>query len=225
MNPFEGYRVTSPYGWRTHPVYGDRRFHTGIDLVKEHRAPIHAFLGGVVMFAGWGATGSGFGNYGYVVAILDARERLHCYCHLDSISVQVGDRVKRGQEIGRQGNTGVGTGSHLHYEVRKRYAPSYGWVANAEDRAFEPTKYLVDWYRKEQEAMELESLLQKIEALDKRIETLEHQLERVQAPQWFVNEFGSADLGGLIHEPAFTPEGWRVLAIGLRARKGGDGNA
>lgn len=212
MNPFEGYRVTSPYGWRKHPVYGDRRFHTGIDLVKSHRAPIHAFLGGVVMFAGWGATGSGFGNYGNVVAILDAKNHLHCYCHLDSVSVKVGDRVKRGQEIGKQGNTGVSTGSHLHYEIRKRYVPSYGWTANAEDRAYEPTQYLVDWYKQEREEMELE-------ALKKRIEALEQQLERVPAPAWFVQEFGSADLGGLIHEPRFTAEGWRTLAIALRAQK------
>lgn len=210
MNPFEGYRVTSPYGWRTHPVYGDRRFHTGIDLVKSHRAPIHAFLGGVVMFAGWGAIGSGFGNYGNVVAVLDAKERLHCYCHLDSVSVKVGDRVKRGQEIGKQGNTGVGTGSHLHYEIRKRYAPSYGWTANAEDRAYEPTQYLIEWYRREE---------MEFEAMRKRIDALETRLERVPPPQWFIKEFGSGDLGGLIHEPRFTMEGWRALAIALRAQK------
>ena len=211
MNPFEGYRITSPYGWRIHPVYGDRRFHTGIDLVKEHRAPIQAFLEGVVMFAGWGAAGSGFGNYGNVVAILDAKKHLHCYCHLDSVSVKVGDRVERGQEIGRQGNTGIGTGSHLHYEIRKRYAPSYGWTANAEDRAVEPTQYLIDWYRREEAQMQ--ALMEKISAAEKRIAELEEKTKKISAPEWFRKEFpGVAEL---VHEP-MELLGWRAVAVALR---------
>src|SRR5690606_31785540 len=52
-----------------------------------------------------------------------------------------------------------------------------------------------------------------------RIAELEKELERIPAPQWFVKEFGSSDLGGLIHEPAFTAEGWRTLAVALRAQK------
>ncbi|MFC5528796.1 hypothetical protein [Cohnella yongneupensis] len=56
-----------------------------------------------------------------------------------------------------------------------------------------------------------------------RVEKTEKQIEEatqlVPAPAWFVKEFGSADLGGLIHEPKFTAEGWRLLAIGLRSRK------
>jgi N-acetylmuramoyl-L-alanine amidase CwlA len=55
--------------------------------------------------------------------------------------------------------------------------------------------------------------------VEKRIAALEKAQERVPAPQWFVKEFGSDDLGGLIHEPRFTAEGWRVLAIALRAQK------
>jgi len=57
------------------------------------------------------------------------------------------------------------------------------------------------------------------EELKGKISALQKQLERVPAPTWFVNEFGSADLGGLIHEPAFTAEGWRALAVALRAQK------
>lgn len=55
--------------------------------------------------------------------------------------------------------------------------------------------------------------------MEKRIAELEQQLERVEAPAWFVAEFGSGDLGGLIHDPRLTVEGWRTLAIGLRAQK------
>ena len=154
MNPFDGYRITSPYGWRVHPVHKDHRFHAGVDLVKGHKEPIYAFVAGEVLFAGMGHDGSGFGNYGNAVAVRDAKGHLHCYCHLDSAVVHVGAKVERGQMLGRQGNTGTGTGSHLHYEIRKRSAPSFGWVKDAEDRCFEPTQYLVDLFSETKKAQE-----------------------------------------------------------------------
>lgn len=64
--------------------------------------------------------------------------------------------------------------------------------------------------RYDQEAIEV---LKQLEILEMRISTLE---TRAEAPTWFVNEFGSADLDGQIHDPRLTTEGWRVLAIGLR---------
>lgn len=147
MSVFEGYKLTSPFGWRIHPVYQDRRFHTGVDLVKAHKAPIHAFTGGAVIFADFGKSGSGFGDYGNVVAIEDRDDKLHCYCHLDSAAVQAGQTIEQGEVIGHQGNTGVGTGSHLHYEIRKKASPNYGWTI-AEDRCYEPTAYLEQYYAK-----------------------------------------------------------------------------
>ena len=120
-----GWRVTSPYGWRIHPIHQDRRFHRGIDLVKTHQHPIPTFLAGRVEYAGQGAWG--FGGYGLVVAVRDKRNYLHTYCHLDSISVQRGQVLQRGDIVGRQGSTGISTGSHLHYEIRARSSPSWGW--------------------------------------------------------------------------------------------------
>ena len=150
MNPFEGYRVTSPYGWRIHPVYKERRFHTGIDLVKSHKAPILAFTDGSVIFAGFAKDGTGLGGMGNVVCVVDKYGHNHVYAHLDSVSVKVGDKVKKGQEVGKQGNTGISTGSHLHYEVRKKSSPSYGYNSNREAQCFEPTQYLIDFYSKEE---------------------------------------------------------------------------
>lgn len=63
---------------------------------------------------------------------------------------------------------------------------------------------------------QIEGIQKQIETLKKQADELEKRLEPVPAPQWFVKEFGSADLGGLIHEPAFTAEGWRTLAVALR---------
>ncbi|MBP2077641.1 peptidoglycan-binding protein [Oceanobacillus polygoni] len=143
--PFKGYRVTSPFGYRTHPITGVRgTFHTGIDLVKYHRAPINAFTAGIVLFAGMGSTGSGFGGYGNVVFIQDKNGRGQVYAHLDSVNVRRGQRINKGHIIGRQGKTGNTTGSHLHFEVRKTApsTPPYGWIADRANNSLNPTIYL-----------------------------------------------------------------------------------
>lgn len=149
MNPFDGYRITSPFGWRTSPISGKREFHTGIDLVKSHKAPIHALADGEVIHAREGISGSGFGGYGITVAIR-CREtgHLHCYAHLHSVNVRVGQIVSKGDAIGLQGNTGQSTGSHLHYEIRKKSSPQYGWIADRANNCFEPTQYLIEKYKK-----------------------------------------------------------------------------
>lgn len=141
----EGFRVTSHYGPRIHPVTGKRSTHTGIDLVKAHQAPILSFADGMVQFA-TEARGSGFGGFGKTVAVRDKAGHLHCYCHLDSIVVNVGQSVKAGDMVGRQGSTGISTGSHLHYEVRPKPAPSNGWGSHVD-----PTEYLSEYLRKEVE--------------------------------------------------------------------------
>lgn len=132
-----GYSVTSEYGWRNDPFSKVRVWHTGIDLVKAHKSPILAFVPGEVVHARLGVTGSGFGSFGNVVALKDKDGHLHCYAHLDSISVKVGQKVAKGQEIGKQGSTGRSTGSHLHYEVRSKSSPSYGFGYD-----INPSKYL-----------------------------------------------------------------------------------
>lgn len=129
--------VTSEYGWRSDPFSKIRSRHTGIDLKKVHKAPIYAFVGGEVIHAQFGKLGTGFGNFGNVVAIKDKDGHLHCYAHLDSISVKVGQKVAKGQEVGKQGSTGRSTGSHLHYEVRSKSSPSYGFGHD-----INPSKYL-----------------------------------------------------------------------------------
>ncbi|MBP1993240.1 M23 family metallopeptidase [Paenibacillus eucommiae] len=139
MEIFPGYRITSPYGMRLDPITGVPSFHTGIDMVKFHRAPIFAFAAGEVVHAREGVTGSGFGGFGNVVAVKDERGALQCYAHLDSISVKVGQKIAEGLEIGKQGMTGRVTGSHLHYEVRKTSSPSYGFGTHTD-----PYQYLLE---------------------------------------------------------------------------------
>lgn len=135
-------KVSSPYGTRKDPFTGKDTFHAGIDLVKAHKGVINAFTDGVVVYAGEGKTGTGLGGYGNVVFIQDKDGYGHLYAHLDSVTVAIGQRIKEGQGIGRQGNTGKSKGSHLHYEVRKAISPSYGWTSNPAKSTVGPGKYL-----------------------------------------------------------------------------------
>ncbi len=116
---FAGWRITSPYGMRSDPFNGTRVKHTGIDLVKYDKYPIPSFTNGEVVYAEEGKSGTGYGGYGNVVAVKDERGYTHLYGHLHSISVRKGDKITKGTIVGKQGNTGRSTGSHLHYEVRQ----------------------------------------------------------------------------------------------------------
>ncbi len=146
--PFRDYRVTSKFGYRRDVWTGiGFTFHTGIDLVKYHKASIQAFTDGEVIFAGMGRTGTGLGGFGNVVLLQDKNNRGQLYAHLDSVSVQRGQYVKKGQVIGEQGDTGKTTGSHLHYEVRKNAEtqPPYGWTSDRTNNCLDPTKYLQNY--------------------------------------------------------------------------------
>jgi murein DD-endopeptidase MepM/ murein hydrolase activator NlpD len=110
-------RLTSRYGNRTHPIYGDQRFHAGIDIGGGAGAPISAADGGTVILAGPS------GGYGNLVVIshgtVNGRNLTTAYAHQSTILVREGQGVDRGQQIGRIGNTGASAGPHLHFEVRR----------------------------------------------------------------------------------------------------------
>jgi murein DD-endopeptidase MepM/ murein hydrolase activator NlpD len=113
MRPVNGL-ITSPYGWRVHPVTGKKRFHAGIDFGGPIGTPIHAAADGVVKES---RPASG---YGWVV-ILDHGGLTTLYGHMygSSVRVSVGERIHRGQVIAEIGNAGTSTGPHIHFEVRK----------------------------------------------------------------------------------------------------------
>lgn len=139
---FETYtKITSPYGKRISPISGKEEFHTGIDVVKKHQGAVLATTSGVVTYAGEGATGTGLGGFGNVVCIVDKNKHLHLYAHLDHVNCKKDDKVLKDQTIGTQGNTGKSAGSHLHYEIRSKDKPSYGWGFH-----IDPIKYLDEFY-------------------------------------------------------------------------------
>ncbi|MGF1662337.1 MAG: M23 family metallopeptidase [Kineosporiaceae bacterium] len=112
--------VTSGFGYRTHPVTGERRLHRGIDFGAPCGDPVRAAAAGVVVRAGPAA------GYGYVVLVDHGRDEfgrtvVTAYAHMfaDGILVRVGDPVAAGQQIAEVGTSGTSTGCHLHVEVRQ----------------------------------------------------------------------------------------------------------
>ena len=103
--------ISSPYGWRVHPITKRLSFHTGLDIAAPEGTPIFAAESGIVTFAGRK------GGYGLLIIVKSGKYQI-LYGHLSKICVYNGQFVKKGQLIGRVGNTGLSTGPHLHFEVR-----------------------------------------------------------------------------------------------------------
>jgi len=112
QNPIPGSRISSSYGVRQHPVTGRLDMHPGIDFVPIDDHNIFSPLAGKVLFAGHK------GSYGNTVIIEHAGNIQTLFAHLEKISVKPGMLIKKQQLIGIAGNTGLSTGTHLHYELR-----------------------------------------------------------------------------------------------------------
>jgi len=116
VNP-QDVRSIGPYKMnRLHPRLGYVRPHWGIDLTAPRGTPIYVAGDGEVTFSGW------YGGYGNFVTIDHGYGFRTNYGHLSKILVTRGQWVKRGEQIGEVGSTGLSTGSHLHYEVVYRGA-------------------------------------------------------------------------------------------------------
>jgi LysM repeat protein len=105
--------ITSPFGKRSDPLTGDVRHHSGVDLRAKWGDRVYAASSGRVIFTGIS------GGYGNLIQIVHKNGYITLYGHLSKILVKVGDKIKRGQLIGRVGETGRVTGPHLHFEIRK----------------------------------------------------------------------------------------------------------
>ncbi|WP_460207184.1 murein hydrolase activator EnvC family protein [Scytonema sp. NUACC21] len=109
--------TSSPFGWRVHPVLGYRRFHAGLDFAASYGSTIRAADSGTVIFAGW------YGGYGKAVIVNHGKGITTLYGHSSELYVSEGQTVERGQAIAAVGSTGLSTGPHLHFEVRRNGTP------------------------------------------------------------------------------------------------------
>ncbi len=116
--------VTSRFGWRIHPIFGTREFHTGVDIATRWGSPVVAAFGGIVRFVGWRV------GYGRLIIVDHGAGLETGYSHLSAAMVHPGVLVAPGQVIGRVGNTGWSTGPHLFFEIRHFGVP------------LDPTRYL-----------------------------------------------------------------------------------
>ncbi len=111
--PLKG-KITSYFGQRIDPITGGYGYHTGIDIKNVYGYPIRATANGVVNYIGFNNV---YGNY---IEIKHNEEIVSVYAHLSAVLVKQGTEVKKGDIIGRLGNTGRSTGPHLHFEIRKK---------------------------------------------------------------------------------------------------------
>lgn len=109
--PISG-RITSPFGYRIHPITQEQDFHTGIDIAAAEGTAIHAAASGTVVEADHS---SSYGNY-LILRHSDGFQTV--YCHCSRLIAKEGDRVRKGDRIAAVGSTGISTGPHLHFEAR-----------------------------------------------------------------------------------------------------------
>lgn len=149
LYPFKGKqpKISSPFGWRIHPILKYKRHHNGVDYAVATGTPVQAVAKGTVVFAGPSMIkrpdGEPAGG-GYIVRI-KFKDRLKdftaSYMHLKkgSLKVSVGDKVEMGDVLALSGNTGESTGPHLHFEIQR--GSKYIWTADG-SRYLEPVSFI-----------------------------------------------------------------------------------
>ncbi|MDA3900454.1 MAG: M23 family metallopeptidase [Spirochaetes bacterium] len=109
--------ITSSFGMRRHPITGNRQFHNGIDIRAGINTTVRAAEAGQVIYNGWKD------GYGKMIVVKHKNNYITVYAHLNDYVVKNNDKVKKGERIGLSGNTGLSTGPHLHFEIRKYETP------------------------------------------------------------------------------------------------------
>ncbi len=112
MWPSDTTSISSSYGYRIHPITGENKLHSGMDIPAPMGSPVYSAESGTVLSSGW------ISGYGNAVVIMHDNGLSTLTGHMSSLNVQSGQRVSRGDVIGYCGSTGNSTGPHVHFEVR-----------------------------------------------------------------------------------------------------------
>ncbi len=113
VSPVEGWWLSSPFGWRVHPVDGGEKFHSGIDMAVNNGTAVRAFAAGTVDYIGESPI------YGLYTQVRHDNGVTTFYCHCSKLLVQQGQKVEAGTKIAESGETGNALGPHLHFEIKK----------------------------------------------------------------------------------------------------------
>lgn len=152
--PLSYSHITSPFNpARRHPITGRIQAHTGVDFKAAYGAPVHSTGKGVVTFAGWQS------GYGRLVIVSHDNGYETRYAHLSAIDVDAGQSVTRGAVVGKVGNSGASTGTHLHFEVRVHGIPYDPMTVKIPSSQPLPHNYMKAWhYRAEQYRLAMNAL-------------------------------------------------------------------
>ncbi len=168
------WRISSAFGWRTHPIKGGKSFHSGIDIACPSGTPITSAMEGVVTHKQW------MRGYGNVVFVKHPNGYETRYAHMRNFAnIQPGMQVNEGQVLGYVGSTGDSTGPHLHFETRVLGMPlnpekvlGKNFVLNAQDFLTQPGQY-APWAPAE----EIRNDPEKLDVFKKK--------EKLPKPNWF----------------------------------------
>jgi murein DD-endopeptidase MepM/ murein hydrolase activator NlpD len=131
----KNFKVTSPFGWRIHPITKKKKHHNGVDLwSSKEPCYVESFYKGTVITAGPSRLKKANGEpdgYGYYVTVrhmINGDYYTSVYAHMlkGSLQVKVGDKVEAGTVLGKMGTSGASTGKHLHWEIWK--GKTHGWT-------------------------------------------------------------------------------------------------
>lgn len=152
--PLKYSHITSEFNpARRHPITGRIQAHTGVDFKAAYGAPVHSTGKGTVTFAGWQS------GYGRIVIVAHDNGYETRYAHLSAIDVEAGQAVARGAVVGKVGNSGASTGTHLHFEVRIHDVPYDPMTVKIPSAQALPDSYMKAWhYRAEQYRLAMNEL-------------------------------------------------------------------
>ena len=143
----KAWKVTSKFGWRTHPISGAKKHHNGVDIWQaKEPTPLLACFDGKVVAVSTSTDPNGAGNKVVVQSTVDGKKITWTYFHMvkGSIKVKKGDKVKAGDVVGKMGDTGFATGKHLHWEIWSGHRTAQPNINNGGKGFHDPMKFMAN---------------------------------------------------------------------------------
>jgi murein DD-endopeptidase MepM/ murein hydrolase activator NlpD len=141
----KAWKVTSKFGWRTHPISGAKKHHNGVDIWQaKEPTPLLACFDGKVIAVSTSTDPNGAGNKVVVQSTVNDKKITWTYFHMvkGSIKVKKGDLVKAGDVVGRMGDTGFSTGKHLHWEIWSGHRTAQPNINGGGKGFYDPMKFM-----------------------------------------------------------------------------------